>query len=104
MSWKAVAGRNFGWVGTSLHLARFGEFGKMEEVENFTLTAKREGDQMGPPLLDGPEAVSFMQAVMDAAYEYGLRPSKATDSAGTVKHLEDMRAITKHLLKMDKPK
>ena len=52
--------------------------------------------------LRGEDGVAFMQAVMDAAYEYGLRPSKAVDSAAMEAHLNDMRDISRHLLKMNK--
>jgi hypothetical protein len=48
----------------------------------------------------GDDAVAFMQSVMDAAYEYGLRPSRGKDDADLRRHLEDMREISRHLLKM----
>ncbi|MDA4845930.1 hypothetical protein [Hoeflea poritis] len=50
----------------------------------------------------GPDAVGFMQAIMDAGWEYGLRPSKAQDERHLQAHLEDMRSITRHVLKMNR--
>lgn len=46
----------------------------------------------------GDEAKEFMQAMMDAAYDAGLRPSRAQDERHLKAHLEDMRTITMHQL------
>lgn len=59
-----------------------------------------EGQKIDKPTLSGDEATQFMQVVMDAAYECGLRPSKMQDETHLKEHLKDMRDISKHLLKM----
>ena len=62
----------------------------------------KEGSYLSRPTLRGPEAMDFMQVVMDVAYEFGLRPSAVQDEKHIKAHLSDMRDITKHLLKMDR--
>ena len=49
----------------------------------------------------GTEAVAFMQAIMDAAYDYGLRPSRGQDERDLRAHLADMRTITFKKLGID---
>ena len=39
---------------------------------------------------------------MDAGWAYGLRPSGAQDERHIQAHLNDMRDIARHVLKMDK--
>jgi hypothetical protein len=102
MTWKARAER-YGArgevelligkkVGDSFdHLTNI-EFERMELGQVYSSSSPIHGD----------EAISFMQSVMDAAYEYGLRPSAAQDERHIKDHLKDMREISRHLLKMDK--
>lgn len=54
------------------------------------------------PLITGPAATSFLQEAMDAAYEAGLRPSRAQDERHLKAHLDDMRAIAFKQLKMER--
>jgi len=58
-----------------------------------------------PPTLDiSPEAA---QLLMDELWNCGIRPSEGTGSAGALKatqnHLEDMRQLAYHLMKMPAP-
>ncbi len=51
------------------------------------------------PTLEGPECLEIVQAIVDAAWEGGIRPTAAavrTDA--TDRHLEDMRLIAFHKL------
>jgi hypothetical protein len=48
------------------------------------------------------EGVQLLQAIMDAAYEFGIRPSRAQDERHLKAHLEDMRTITMHKLGISK--
>ena len=52
--------------------------------------------------VEGPDAVTFLQSAMDAAWKLGLRPSSAQDEKHIQEHLKDMREIVRHMLKMDK--
>ena len=99
MTWKAIAEKGYSWDGGALRVAKFG-VGTVSEVTDMTLTDRREGELPSNPMLTGDDAVSFMQAVMDAAYDYGLRPSRAQDEKHLNTHLQDMRDIARHLLKM----
>lgn len=103
MVWRAHAQQSYFTGGAALSLAKIRDDHGLSTVTGMTFTDTAHGEY-GPkePIIDGPEAVEFMQAVMDAAYEYGLRPSRAQDDTAQGRHLEDMRDITKHLLKMPK--
>lgn len=50
---------------------------------------------------------AFLQSALNAAWDMGLRPDGYHDvreqMASTVRHLEDMRAITFHKLGVEKP-
>lgn len=99
MEWKAQA--DFGVYGPALRIARFDGSSIDEVVE---LTFERRSERAitdSPPPISGLDTVGFMQAIMDAGYAYGLRPSKG-DDVGVKEHLKDMREITRHLLKMNK--
>ena len=102
MAWVASVEHNFLYGGAALRVAKRGN-GVLSEVTDITMTDLREGEISAEgPLLHGPECVDFLQAVMDAAYEYGLRPSKAQDEKHLKAHLDDMRGIARHVLKMDR--
>ncbi|MCP5019685.1 MAG: hypothetical protein GY938_31030 [Ketobacter sp.] len=102
MEWKAKADYNFASDSPVLWLARLNDE-KIQEVVSLTFEDRQiyQPSTHQPPI-SGHEAVSFMQAVMDAAYEYGLRPSAAQDERHMKSHLKDMQEITRHLLKMNK--
>jgi hypothetical protein len=59
-------------------------------------------DPKRPSLLEG-DARPFLQAAMDAAYEIGLRPSRAQDERHLERHLQDMRALAFKVIGADKP-
>lgn len=74
-------------------------------VTALTFVTVRDG--MRPPgdavFLRGRDAVAFLQAMMDAAYEAGLRPSRAQDERHLKAHLEDMRRLAFHAITGEKP-
>ena len=80
----------------------------LEVVAGATFIAKpmefesipRHGSASGPTLqLERDAARNFMQAMMDAAWNMGLRPSGVKDLESTLEatrfHLEDMRLLAK---------
>ena len=101
MTWKAHAEDTWHIEGPTIRAARLSDK-SVSEVIGLTLEDRQVGTiSTAPPMLSGPDAVGFMQAVMDAAYQYGLRPSQQVDEAGVKEHLKDMRDIARHLLKMN---
>ena len=101
MTWKADAQQDFLYAGAIVRIGKRTESG-FSVVTNLTMQDVADGEIEPDVALRGEDGVAFMQAVMDAAYEYGLRPSKAVDSAAMEAHLNDMRDISRHLLKMNK--
>lgn len=55
-----------------------------------------------PEAMAGSEAIAFVQAIMDAGYDYGLRPSRGQDERDLRAHLADMRTITFKKLGIEK--
>lgn len=101
--------------GTQLHIStKLGE--KFDSVLMAPMAKRREPGEITLPFLeetyeesrDNVGAVTnFLQAALDAAWEYGLRPKGVNDPAvglaelrATKGHLEDMRAL---VFKSDKP-
>ena len=94
--------RDRAYHGSILRIAKLGD-NSVSELVNLTFEEREYGEVSSPhTVLEGPDAIGFMQAVMDAAFEFGLRPSGALDEKHIQAHLSDMRAITRHVLKMDK--
>lgn len=102
-AWKAGSEFSYLHGGPVLRLAR--ETSEGHEVVTDLTLKKISTYEIWPDAtpIAGDDAVAFMQAVMDAAYDYGLRPSRGKDEADLRRHLEDMRDISRHLLKMDRP-
>lgn len=102
MTWRADATQDLMYgPGASVRIARVDDKA-LHVVTNLTLETVSFGD-IGPgPVLTGSDGTAFLQAIMDAAYDFGLRPSKAQNERHLQAHLDDMRNITKHVLKMDK--
>ncbi len=102
MTWRAQADRDFGRA--LLRIVNEQSDDTLAIVTSMQLqTIKNDAyrPDLGP-VLRGNDAVAFMQAIMDAAYEYGLRPSGQQDERHLKEHLKDMQAITRHVLKMEK--
>ncbi len=81
------------------------------EVVRFSLEAHKKSDIIQEPTftdsrIDREDNVSLFQALVDAAWEHGYRPSGMRDMTETLRmkdaHLQDMREISRHLLKMGK--
>ncbi len=109
--WRVRVGYDIGTDGTRILIIK-GDGDERYAVrityEPFKLHTLFEGAtilESGDAARDGQQ--SFLQAVMDAAWEYGLRPTGFNDTKesmkATVKHLEDMRAIVFHQTKAPKP-
>lgn len=102
MSWTAHVENSFEYAGPAFRVGQNRD-GQFFEVVAFNSEGREPGVMTSTgPLLIGEEAISFLQSVMDAAYSYGLRPSAAQDERHMRSHLNDMRAIAFHTLKMDR--
>ncbi len=103
MNWRVhIVQNGFDRPGPQLRFGRDVD-DRFEEVINFEMESVHISQTRAPmdPPLSGTDAVLFLQAMMDAAYDYGLRPSAAQDERHQKAHLKDMRDITRHLLKME---
>ncbi len=106
MAWKANLTMSPEFMGHQLRAAREIGEGNLHVVTNMTF------EKLGPstssdPILHGPDATAFVQAIMDAGYGAGLRPSfdqlpslMESHERDLRAHLEDMRKISGHLLKI----
>lgn len=62
--------------------------------------------QIATPTIDGPisETKAAIQAIVDAAYQHGIKPAAMAlelhESKHMAAHLEDMRKLTFHALKV----
>ena len=105
MEWRAQAEKSPHIDNPELRIVRINE-DRMSIVTNIDFKVYPRDSFVPKTDIDapiiGPDAVGFMQAVMDAAWEYGLRPSEMQDEKHLKAHLEDMRSITRHVLKMDR--
>ena len=81
-------------------------------VSGFIWSEAKPGDDIKPVHIDTREMrednVSLCQALLDALWASGLRPLGYQDTRESVaalnRHLEDMRAIAFHGVKVEKPK
>lgn len=102
MTWRASATESFEYgSGRSIFLGRVGPEG-LSAVVDMKFETVKNGEVAPGPVLHGEDGVAFLQAVMDAAYDAGLRPSKAQDERHQKEHLSDLRKIAFHVLKIDK--
>lgn len=85
----------------------------LSEISRPDMTLKTARFEWGDPIESGcavPDAEFFglaqsgAQALMDELWSLGLRPSRAEPEAGQISameaHLRDLRAVTRHVLKM----
>ena len=101
MTWVMYIDKHANFGRASLRMAKVGQ-DHTDEVTNITFERVDEGVMTSnPPVLHGQEAVDFLQSAMDAAFEYGLRPSGMQDERHIQAHLSDMQDITRHVLKME---
>jgi hypothetical protein len=102
MTWRASASESFEYgPGKSIFLGRVGSDG-MSVVVDMTFKQIAQGEIEPKPVLHGEDGTAFLQAVMDAAYDAGLRPSRSQDERHQKEHLNDLRKIAFHVLKIDK--
>jgi hypothetical protein len=106
MPWVAHEDSSDYGLDRTLVIARVdGVTGDRSFVQPLSFTEVAQG--ISPPpdaiaLRGKHEVTAFLQAVMDAAYEAGLRPSRAQDERHLKAHLEDMRRFAFHTIK-EKP-
>lgn len=102
---------NSSWIdyGRELRIARRREDGGVDVLTNLTFVSVPPGHQ-GPeyqPVIPHRDADSFLRAIMNAAWEAGIRPDGFLDARESMKattaHLEDMRAIAFHKVGAPKP-
>jgi hypothetical protein len=102
MTWRAILATDFSSYDPGLRICRYDDNrGTASHLTSMTFTEVQEG-LLPPPdavLLRGPEATAFLQAMMDAAWDAGLRPSRAQDERHLKAHLEDMRRFAFHVIK-----
>jgi hypothetical protein len=102
MTWFAVLDSDYQQFDPGLRIRRYNDNVRtVSHLVSMTFTEVEEG-VIPPPnttVLRGPEATGFLQAMMDAAWDAGLRPSRAQDERHLKAHLEDMRRFAFHLIK-----
>ncbi len=106
--WK-VRVRDDGFNGTKDVLIIHDHFGDTMEIIRFSYEQHNKSDLIQDPTftdsrIDREDNVSLFQALVDAAWENGYRPNGMKDLTETLRmkdaHLQDMRDISRHLLKM----
>lgn len=113
MTWKAfIRDDNYGF-GVQLFVAK--TYGRSEAYDTLLRPEggfafqRVEAGVIGPsvPFMDGDMAEEFLQAVLDAAWAHGLRPTGISGERGEIKrleeHLGDMRAIAFHKVGAQRP-
>lgn len=85
-----------------LEIARINEDGSYDLLIDATFQRVAQGvvKPATYPFVQGHDLRPFLQEAMDLGYRMGLRPSKGEDVAAVQRHLQDMRAIAFHTLKM----
>jgi len=107
MTWRAILATDFSSFDPGLRICRYNDNRlTVSHLTSMTFTDVHEfgilPSDVDPVLLRGPEATAFLQAMMDAAWDAGLRPSRAQDERHLKAHLEDMRRFAFHVIK-EKP-
>jgi hypothetical protein len=104
MTWRAIFDTYDASFDPSLRVCRYnGNSRTVSHLTSMTFTEVEEG--LLPPqdaVLRLPDATAFLQAMMDAAWDAGLRPSRAQDERYMKAHLDDMRRFAFHVIK-EKP-
>ena len=100
MQWKFIPADYF----DGLKIGRVREHDdKVDHVVEIKFETREAGETVpGATPIRGVDVRSFLQGAMDAAYAMGLRPSQGNDEKDMKRHLDDMRAIAFHTLKMDR--
>ena len=84
--------------GYDLYIAKEGPSGGLDAVIGFTFKSVGEGLKVSGPAIAGMESEQFMRAVMNAAWDLGIRPDGFNDTkesmAATQAHLADLKSIT----------
>lgn len=100
--WRVKAHVNSYLDGTEIFI-RLGEDGF---VEPFTIM-KRQPGGIVVPSVSAEHGEAFLRAVLNAAWDAGLRPDGFNDTRESMKatnaHLQDMRALAFHKIGAEKP-
>ena len=108
MHWRVIAYEDMNNDTTIVRIIGHGNDGsKIYLAKPFEYTQHQAGVSLPPAsseniAVEGPNAITFLQSAMDAAWRLGLRPSNAQDEKHLQAHLKDMRDIVRHTLKMNK--
>ena len=107
MAWKVYIEDQPAWHSSRIHMANVRDDGKVDIVQPLTLetfkqgvliTAADHGGLLGEDT-SRAECEEFLRAIMDCAWEIGIRPNKFKDYtnelSATRYHLEDMRLLAK---------
>lgn len=99
MTFVAAAERDWNTHGVSVRIGRTAPDGKFSHLIGLTFKTYEMGQiPTDDAVIKGEDGVAFMQAIMDAAYEFGLRPSKAVDETDVREHLKDARQANDKML------
>jgi len=103
MSWRTWVSTDFLYGRTRLAIFRKTDMGRTECITPFVIRALDNAVQTSDGdfamIAEPGEVNAFLQAMLDAAWEQGLRPQgyvEKTDELAAVRyHLEDMRHLAK---------
>lgn len=105
--WDIRISNEIHYGGMCLWIAKEGSApGTIDYVESIVLRSVPEGHYPEPrlePVLPtvGKTTEQFMQAMLDAAWAAGFRPTRAQSEADKERHLQDMRLIAFHQLNIE---
>lgn len=112
MTFKVHTRPDFQRDDIELHIIHTSPTGQKGIVTNLTMFAVAPGGALpaNPGRIMAPEVGDqrqFLQAMLEAAWEVGMRPAGYSDVAGSMRageaHLQDMRAIAFAKLEVPKP-
>lgn len=106
--WKCYVDDSHFRQGARIAIVREHDDGSVEFVQPFTLTTIPPGEQFPTEgTVQLRDALPFLRAMLNAAWEHGLRPDGFNDTRESMKatsaHLQDMRAIAFHKIGAPKP-
>lgn len=112
MGWKAFIREDSYGLGLQLFLGEIRGGGAIDALSRpaggYTLKRHDPGKvNDDPAFMDGDMAAGVVQAILDAAWAHGMRPTGISGEKGEIQrlegHLADMRAIAFHTTKAPKP-
>ncbi len=113
MSYKAFIRDEFMLGGKALFIARKLSNGRYAELQappdGFPIREREVSKYYEPqPFIHGQDGDEILQAILDAAWAEGMRPTGISGERGEIKrleeHLGDMRALAFHKIGAEKPR